>query len=965
MADRLPFGAQLRHYRHAAGLTQEELAERAGLSVRGLKYLEQGARRPYAYTVRRLAEALTLTARDRAAFEAFARVADSPPDDVSTGYPSLVGRQRELALLQRHLRGEGPPVLLLAGEPGIGKTRLLREAAAWAPESGLTLLEGGCHRRGGQEFYAPLLPALERRIRGVSPAQARTDLCGCAWLARLLPELAELGIEPLPAWALSPEQERRLVFNAGARFLSNVAGPAGTLLVLDDLHWASPDALDLLTTLMRSVSATPLRMVGAYRDTEAEPGSPLSVTLADLAQAGLAARHTVGPLAHDEADRLLSNLLADGQGKEPALRARVLRRAGGVPFFVVSCAQAMRTQGTDEVPWDLAQSIRQRLAALPEQTREVLGTAAVAGRVVEPPLLTALHGEHAVLDMLDSACGARLLVEHGDDAFAFAHDVVREVVEADLGPARRKMLHRRLAAALERDEAPVEVLAYHYARSDARDKAIDYLKRAGDTARTQHANDAAEGYYRALIERLDRLGRSLDAAAAREALGDVLFTVNRYDELIDALDIAAAAYQAAGDMDSLGRVVALIGWAHYRQGRSEVGLRLVREALAVLGPHAASHAAAELYLTLAVCLDEAGRSEEELAAAQRAADLATALDDPRLAGRAHSIGSGALFHLGRFEEMERSLEQARDLTAACGDLAELSHAFNRLALNRMLEGDFARAYEGNARAIEAAERLGGPQLTANRLSSRGLIETYAGRWRQARADVERAIDIMDGLGTARIGSEYCIAGQLSMVEGDLEAASTWLSTALALGEQSYEAYTWAQRLLAELDLLEGRPEAAYARIAPILASADQRDTAFLLPSLAWAHLQQGRAAEAAAVAMQAVERARNERNLLALADALRVQALAAMEQERWAAAASALDEGLALTRDIGYPYAEGRLLQVYGALHARTGEPALARRRLEEARDVFQRVGAQGHARHVERELLGLSPHAEGMVAFT
>src|SRR5207247_2129010 len=129
-----------------------------------------------------------------------------------------------------------------------GKTRLLQEAARRAPGHGWRVLQGGCQRRGGQEPYAPLLGTLKRHIQGQAPVHLRTDLRGCAWLVRLLPELAEGPIEPLPGWTLAPEHERRLMFKAVARFLANVAGPAGTPLGLDDLQWAGADALAPLAT---------------------------------------------------------------------------------------------------------------------------------------------------------------------------------------------------------------------------------------------------------------------------------------------------------------------------------------------------------------------------------------------------------------------------------------------------------------------------------------------------------------------------------------------------------------------------------------------------------------------------------------------------------------------------------------------------------------------------------------------
>jgi len=534
------------------------------LSARGVAHLESGRRsRPRQDTVHCLAVALGLTVHQRAVFYTAAGVRDparptSPWPLGSTpgaeSPPLLVGRSDEVALVERHLAGDGPPALMLAGEPGIGKTRMLHEAAVRAAGSGWRVLWGGCQRRGEQEPYGPLLDALDRHLRGRPPTQRRADLRGCAWLVRLLPELADSLVDPPPAEAASAPQEKRLVYRAVRQFLVNASGPRGTLLLLDNLQWATPDTLDLLATLLGADAEAPLRVIGVYRDTEVTPAHPLSSALADLAHARLAMHHALAPLGREEVGQLLDSLLDRREDDRAPLRERVLHRSGGVPYFVVSCVQGLRRgdAGRDAetvVPWDVAQSIRQRVAVLPRVAREILDTAAVMGRVVPRAILlrAVSHAEDVAVSALAEIGHAGLLAGTGGETYQFAHDIVREVIEADLDAGRRRVLHRRVADAVtcgrtsgnEGEELPVELLAYHYARAGAWDEAVLYLEQAGDRALERIAYVATRDYYTALVDRLDSMGRALEAAHTREKLGVVLDAANQHDAALALLERAA------------------------------------------------------------------------------------------------------------------------------------------------------------------------------------------------------------------------------------------------------------------------------------------------------------------------------------------------------------------------------------------------------------------------------------------
>jgi tetratricopeptide (TPR) repeat protein/transcriptional regulator with XRE-family HTH domain len=981
IAQPLAFGTLLRRHRIAAGLTQEELAERARISRRSIGDLERGvAHRPHKDTVALLAEALSLSPQDWSGFVAAARqlgtVRESSAAPDATSSAPFVGRTRELTLLERHLAGEGPPVLLLAGEPGIGKTRLLHEAVLRATGYGLRVLQGGCQRCGGQEHYAPLLGALEHHIRRQPRTQLHAELHGCAWLVRLLPELAEGPVEPLPAWTLPPEQERRLMFKAVARFLANVAGPAGTLLVLDDLQWAGPDALDLVATLARSAPEVPLRIIGAYRDTEMQPPDPLSVTLADLAQAGLVVRHLLGPLAPQEAAQLLEGLLEGLDDGRTVLRKRLLQRAGGVPFFVVSCVQGLRSGslGTgagvgsrerEGVPWDLAHTIRQRLATLPEAARELLGAAAVVGRVVPRMVLVgvATQPEREVLAALEAACHARLLEEEEGDVYHFAHDVIREVIEADLGAARRTMLHRGVAEMLEAgpDEPPLELLAYHYARSGVQDKAVLYLERAGDHALAQRAHAAAEGYYQDVVTRLDGLGRAQDAAGAREKLGQVLFTMGRYDAALEELERAAATYRAIGKLERLGRIMAHIGRVHAARITGEEGVRRLQPLVESLEASGAAHGLAMLCTALAHLFYSTSRFSEQLAAAERAVDLARAVGDDHVLAEAEGWSGRAFFQMGRDAEARQVLQEACQVAEAAGDLVSLRRALLTLVEVYRDGGelDMARLYV--ERALEVAQRQGDPAQIAFLTSHRGTIAIFTGHWDEARMDCERALAVSQQLGTSWVAPYAPLAlGHLCMAEGQWEAASRYLEEAAKIRSRYLHARRRAQWLLAGRDLLDGQPAAARARLIPLLdrPGLQEQPVTLLLPMLAWAHLELGDVAVAAEMVKQAIARAEAQHHRLALVDALWVQAMVATRQGCWAEAARALAEGLALAQRMPYPYAEARLLHIYGLLHAGKGKLEPARERLEAALAIFRRLGARKDVERTAQAIADLGQRA-------
>jgi transcriptional regulator with XRE-family HTH domain/tetratricopeptide (TPR) repeat protein len=1005
-AQPLSFGQRLRRHRLAAGLSQEALAERAGLSARAISDLERGIHRaPYLDTITLLADALGLpdeehAALARAAGRHRALAADSsgrgtPAARATVSPPPLVGRAPELARLRQFVAGQGHLALLLAGEPGIGKTRLLDECAALAKAAGWTVVRGGCQRRSGQESFAPFASALASSFSDRSRQEQRVALEGCAWLVRLLPELAEANLVPAPALERVGEQERRLMFAAVGRYLTNVAGSAGALLLLDDLQWAGADALDLLASLVRTEHERPLRVLVAYRSTEAFGAHPLAVALADLARDGLATEMALGPLASHEASELLAAIwLHDaemrGEGESSGdLHASVLRRTGGVPFFLISCAQAMQAMqagrlpqetpstartvpAAEDIPWNVAQTVRQRAAALPQGAQLLLAVAAVAGRSAPGEMLLAVaerlgQTRWQTVDAIEDCCRAGLLLEQDQAHYRFTHDLIHEVVVADLSASRRVALHQEIAETLEQapGQPPIEQLAYHYAQAGNQEKAVIYLEQTGDRAWSLHANTQAAAHYQELVGRLDALGRTLDAARVQEKLGDALIILGRYDEALVVLEQAADAHRARGDMDGAAYSLGRIAYAHARGGTARTWLAQAEPLREVERLAAAGHTSrgvAWLYASLAAAFNNAGRYAEALDAARRGAELARALEDEAILVLALMVQGLALNGLGRGDEARVVFEETVVLAERLGELGTWARALMHLGFLRDAHGEFAVAQRWHECAAEVATRLGDPPLMAMVLCAWCDSLFWSGNWSAAHALCARAAAAVRSVDRSWSSTDPPLAlGQLALAEGNWEVAAAALGEGIRLATVTGNgvALSGCQTLLAEQDLLESRPEAARERLAPLLDLSDPHTVGDVstLMLLAWAYADLEELHSAEALAEQAVVLARRLEQRRALADALRISALIASRMGRWPEAAAMLEEAVALPQAMPYPYAEAKARYVYGQFHMARSEPDLAREQYIAAVAICERLGEGLYRPHIERNLSDLDLH--------
>jgi DNA-binding SARP family transcriptional activator len=567
----------------------------------------------------------------------------------------FVGRALELARLRElwsQAAGAGR-VVFVAGEAGIGKTRLAAELAGSVHADGALVLYGRCDE-GLAVPYQPFVEALGRHVRAVGPDRVGAELGRVGSdLAWLLPELEVLG-RPVGA---DPETERFRLFEAVAALVEAATREQPALLVLDDLHWAAGPTLLLLRHLIRADRPLRVLVLGTYRMTELDPVGPLAQLLADVQRDARAPAVRINGLDTGAIADLLEAAAGHPLAHQASEFVDALRTAtAGNPFFVRELLADLVESGAIDrdgerwtadlaaaalgVPEGVRQVIGQRVARLSERARRALAVAAVAGQTFSLSVLEAvISDESGMLDGLDEAVSAGLLTEAGRGEYAFAHALVRQTIYEGHGAARRMRLHRRLGEALEARpdaEAYVEALAHHFAQAapdGQATKAAIYALAAGRKAAAGVAYaDAAERYEQGLnalelaaVPPEELRGELLLAlAAARWSAGDM-------DKAREACRLAAELADQRGDADQLARAaLSFAGPARLEvsPGATERTVDLLERALASLEERN-SALRARVMSRLAAVLSNLAPGRRRPALAYRALEMARRVGDQR------------------------------------------------------------------------------------------------------------------------------------------------------------------------------------------------------------------------------------------------------------------------------------------------------------------------------------------------
>jgi DNA-binding CsgD family transcriptional regulator len=623
--------------------------------------------------------------------------------------PLLVGRAPErdalYRLVDRTRSGQGQ-VAFVYGEAGIGKSRLVAEAKAYAGAHDFLLLQGSCFQVDSSYPYAPLLDLLRAAAAPTSLGAALDPIV--LEFARLLPELAPSLAGPLPAPLSDPEQEKRRLFAALTRFFKERASQRPVLLVIEDLHWCDDISLEFLQSLARFCAAQPLLLLMTYRSDEVQPS--LQRCLAQLDRARLSQELQLALLSRSDVDAMLGAMFALPETEQASLLNLVYPLTEGNPFFVEEVLTSLISRGEllpdngawqrkplpDQrsaqvpVPRSVQDAVQQRTQHLSTEAMQVVTLAAIAGRRFDFAVLQQiLHcDEERLLLLIKELLATRFVVEVSAEQFAFRHALTQQAIYARLLARERRSLHSTLAQAIEHLfaatpmlDAQLADLAYHYYEAGVWEKALEYEQRAGARALALYAQHAAIAHFTHALSALHHLSEAQPSPVYRQR---------------------GQAYEALGEF-----ACALSDYEH-----------------AVEAARAAQDRPMEWQSMMALGFLWTGRDYEQAGGwFQRASDLAEGLADPTLRARSLNRLGNWLINTGRVQQGLEAHQEALQLFETRADTQGMAETLDLLGMAHGFSGDPANAVKHFGRAIELFRTLGDNQSLVSSLAGRAIDST--------------------------------------------------------------------------------------------------------------------------------------------------------------------------------------------------------------------------------------------------
>ncbi|HEU4540325.1 MAG TPA: AAA family ATPase [Jiangellaceae bacterium] len=884
----------------------------------------------------------------------------------------LVGRGAELgriaAALGEAVGGAGP-VVGLAGEPGIGKTRLALETIGLAEQRGFVVLAGRAPVREMAVAYAPILEAVGDHLRSLDSV-ARTALThGLSELGVLLGSLVGGRPEPLA----DPALEQARLFEAVARLVERIQDTAPVLVFVDDAHEADAASVSLLAYLCRRLRGQRVLTLLTYRS-DADSLRPLREVLTSLRRQKALQEITLEPLTREQLAQIAESQL--GGPVSDALLDTLDARAGGIPLFAETLLDGLREAGQlrqsagrwalahgaePDVPAVVRDAILRPLNRLADADRRLADILAVAGEPVAHHRLATL----AALDDNDLAEGiwrlrdaglADEVVTKAQVGYRLRHPLIAEVVYAELSEARRRRVHAALAAELEHDEqSDLQRLARHYrgAAGEADpDRARKVLTAAGAQALGIYANREALTLLGAALElqraagHVDRIGEVL------EHLGEALERVGEQAAAVGVWEEALQAVTEAGDARAAGRLHRRLAATEWERGDPDKVRAHLARGLELLSTIAPSRELAGLRLTEVWLRCGMNDFQGAAVAVDQLAKLAGQLAAPVVAVEALMADCRVQALQLRPVEALAKARRALEIAESAGDLLLLWRAHDLNASSVVWDGDHAVVRHHAERGLDIARNLGIPGLELRSTVVLAVAEYFAGNWDVMAERIGEVLSRAPLIGHPRAAVQaVATAAVLSAHRGDVAIAERVLAEVeTAHGRLEHDAGVQVMLAAAEIEIALSRDRiVAATQLADRTVPAIRSFPGSLLVAAAAAYLRAGRWGDALALTPRIPAMATRPDSAVA-SEALRIEGVARAGLGDEEAALACLGKAREIASALEIPFLAARAGLDWGRIR-RNAEGATA---VRESLEVFERLGARllaSDARHLLRAL--------------
>jgi serine/threonine protein kinase/tetratricopeptide (TPR) repeat protein len=774
----------------------------------------------------------------------------------------LVGREQELAearrLWERSLAGQGQ-VLLISGEPGVGKTRLAREISTLVEVTGGSSLSGESYPEGSAP-YAPFVQIFRQAFDSNRLPTEDIPAFILSDLASLAPDLSHrLGDLPRNPQLDPLGEQQRLQENVLA-FFAQISQQTPLLVILEDAHWADQASLALLRHLARRGRQIRLMLIATYREVELDEALPFQDVLMMLGRERLATRLKLTRLDEKATGLLLDSML--GQAVPTSFQQTIYLETEGNPFFIEEVCKALIENGgldfsetgwnypkveTLAIPQSVKVTIQSRFNKLLQDQQDMLRTAAVLGREFDfqTLALTSAVTEGALIEMLESAERAQLIEEVGSSKggiFRFVHALIPATLTDTISGLRRRKMHHKAADATEALRPDdLEALAYHYSQAEVHDKALFYLRKAGERAQARYANEDALRYYsealefsesesverfellKARTEVLNLIARrnlELDDIQAMQTLADrlnddtlrcdALIALADYYQATDYTRLEDPARQALQLAETLGNP-ARQARALHRLGLHEWHLGQYSRCRELLLAAKERYKQADLPSEVIACLhlialtySYQGENEAASQVCEEAIRLSRQVKNLRQEAISTRRLAIALTALDRLDEAMHLYQTALEMHRQVGDRAEECHALNALGALLAQQGKLEQAYPYFVNSLEIAETIG--MDSGIQIITSNLVFSYyrpGGKIQEGLAFLEEQEQKAHQAGsqaliTGMARNRLEILADLGQYSEALENANTVLAYGEIQGDERTQAAitAWIGRLLA-------------------------------------------------------------------------------------------------------------------------------------------------------------------------